>query len=98
MNMKGILCKKFYFFNLCHPSNLKKIEDLCLELEVKSTKGSTTKKIRKKKSRAKTRKGSWQTLGFKAYQHYLIAIKSAQLGPEDVTPEEKKMIRQMNHR
>ena len=47
-------------------------------------------KNRKKKSRAKKRKGSWQTLGYKSYQHYLISIKNNQLGPEDVTPEEKE--------
>ena len=39
-------------------------------------------KNNKKKSRTKTRKGGWQALGFKSYQHQLIAKKNVQLDQE----------------
>ena len=45
-------------------------------------------KNNKKKSRVKTRKGGWQTLGFKSYQQYLITKKNAQLDQEEEIQEE----------
>ena len=47
-------------------------------------------KNNKKKSRAKTRKGGWQALGFKSYQQYLFAKKNAQLDQEEETSIEDK--------
>ena len=49
-------------------------------------------KNNKKKSRAKTRKGGWQTLGFKSYHQYLIAKKNAQLDQEEEIQEEDTLI------
>ena len=49
-------------------------------------------KNNKKKSRAKTRKGGWQALGFKSYQQYLIAKKNAQLDQEEEIQEEETSI------
>ena len=49
-------------------------------------------KNNKKKSRAKTRKGGWQVLGFKSYQQYLIAKKNAQLDQEEEIQEEETSI------
>ena len=49
-------------------------------------------KNNKKKSRGKTRKGGWQTLGFKSYQQYLITKKNAQLDQEEEIQEEDTLI------
>ena len=40
-------------------------------------------KNRKKKTRAKTRKGGWQALGFESYQEYLIAKKNGELDNQE---------------
>ena len=40
-------------------------------------------KNRKKKTRAKTRKGGWQALGFESYLEYLIAEKNGELDKQE---------------
>ena len=49
-------------------------------------------KNNKKKSRTKTRKGGWQALGFKSYQHYLITKKFALLDQEEEIQEDDTLI------
>ena len=49
-------------------------------------------KNNKKKSRGKTRKGVWQTWGFKSYQQYFITKKNAQLDQEEEIQEEDTLI------
>ena len=50
-------------------------------------------KNNKKKSRAKIRKGGWQTLGFKSYQQYLIAKKNAQLDQKKRFNKKKRRLK-----
>jgi hypothetical protein len=46
-------------------------------------------KNRKKKTRAKTRKGGWQALGFESYQKYLLAKKNGELDNQEENPEKE---------
>ena len=48
-----------------------------------------TKKNQKKKTRAKTRKGGWQALGFESYQEYLLAKKNGELDNQEENPEKE---------
>ena len=46
-------------------------------------------KNRKKKTRAKTRKGGWQALGFESYQEYLIAKKISEQDNQEENSEKE---------